>query len=97
MFEYSCLHFPTTTVPHPHLPPSTYAFHLNVEKASEELMWKNLYFFDSTKERTVWIYIHKPLILLSRLGLIEWIENTFTLKDLLLSNMSQEEKTAYTR
>ncbi|KAF4022262.1 hypothetical protein G4228_013963 [Cervus hanglu yarkandensis] len=32
----------------------------------------------------------------SRLGLIEWIENTCTLKDLLLSSMSQEEKKAYT-
>ncbi|XP_010628625.1 DNA-dependent protein kinase catalytic subunit [Fukomys damarensis] len=31
----------------------------------------------------------------SRLGLIEWIENTFTLKDILLNNMSQEEKAAY--
>ncbi|KAL6085809.1 hypothetical protein STEG23_007048, partial [Scotinomys teguina] len=30
-----------------------------------------------------------------RLGLIEWIENTITLKDLLLNNMSKEEKVAY--
>ncbi|XP_042110110.1 DNA-dependent protein kinase catalytic subunit [Ovis aries] len=32
----------------------------------------------------------------SRLGLIEWIENTCTLKELLLSSMSREEKKAYT-
>ncbi|KAK2094828.1 hypothetical protein P7K49_026244, partial [Saguinus oedipus] len=31
----------------------------------------------------------------SRLGLIEWLENTVTLKDLLLNTMSQEEKAAY--
>ncbi|XP_057593505.1 DNA-dependent protein kinase catalytic subunit isoform X2 [Hippopotamus amphibius kiboko] len=31
----------------------------------------------------------------SRLGLIEWLENTCTLKELLLSSMSREEKAAY--
>lgn len=39
----------------------------------------------------------KHCILFFRLGLIEWIENTMTLKDLLLNNMSKEEKVAYSR
>jgi DNA-dependent protein kinase catalytic subunit len=43
------------------------------------------------------ILICKYFVLFFRLGLIEWIENTMTLKDLLLSNMSQEEKVANNR
>lgn len=77
-------------------------FTFNVEKVTEELTWRNLFCFDSTElfcseERGVWVCVHKLFILLFRLGLIEWIENTFTLKDFLLSNMSREEKAAYTR
>ncbi|XP_045042014.2 DNA-dependent protein kinase catalytic subunit isoform X3 [Desmodus rotundus] len=47
-------------------------------------------------QRNMQLKTYHVIPMTSRLGLIEWIENTFTLKDLLLSNMSQEEKTAYT-
>lgn len=39
----------------------------------------------------------KRCILFFRLGLIEWIENTMTLKELIFNNMSKEEKVAYSR
>ncbi|XP_053516892.1 DNA-dependent protein kinase catalytic subunit isoform X2 [Artibeus jamaicensis] len=48
-------------------------------------------------QRNMQLKTYHVIPMTSRLGLIEWIENTFTLKDLLLSNMSQEEKIAYTR
>ncbi|KAF6100707.1 protein kinase, DNA-activated, catalytic subunit [Phyllostomus discolor] len=48
-------------------------------------------------QRNMQLKTYHVIPMTSRLGLIEWIENTFTLKDLLLSNMSEEEKTAYTR
>ncbi|XP_066122188.1 DNA-dependent protein kinase catalytic subunit isoform X1 [Saccopteryx bilineata] len=47
-------------------------------------------------QRNMQLKIYHVIPMTSRLGLIEWIENTFTLKELLLSNMSQEEKAAYT-
>uniref|UniRef100_A0A0K8RIS6 Putative dna-dependent protein kinase catalytic subunit n=1 Tax=Ixodes ricinus TaxID=34613 RepID=A0A0K8RIS6_IXORI len=47
-------------------------------------------------QRNMQLKTYHVIPMTSRLGLIEWIENTFTLKDLLLSNMSQEEKIAYT-
>ncbi|XP_077622037.1 DNA-dependent protein kinase catalytic subunit [Crocuta crocuta] len=47
-------------------------------------------------QRNLQLKTYRVIPMTSRLGLIEWIENTFTLKDLLLSNMSQEEKAAYT-
>ncbi|XP_054564392.1 DNA-dependent protein kinase catalytic subunit isoform X1 [Eptesicus fuscus] len=47
-------------------------------------------------QRNMQLQTYHVIPMTSRLGLIEWIENTFTLKELLLSNMSQEEKAAYT-
>ncbi|XP_045311337.1 DNA-dependent protein kinase catalytic subunit isoform X1 [Leopardus geoffroyi] len=47
-------------------------------------------------QRNMQLKTYRVIPMTSRLGLIEWIENTFTLKDLLLSHMSQEEKAAYT-
>ncbi|XP_008767155.1 DNA-dependent protein kinase catalytic subunit isoform X1 [Rattus norvegicus] len=46
-------------------------------------------------QRNMQLRTYRVVPMTSRLGLIEWIENTMTLKDLLLSNMSQEEKVAY--
>ncbi|GAB1300036.1 DNA-dependent protein kinase catalytic subunit [Apodemus speciosus] len=46
-------------------------------------------------QRNMQLRTYRVVPMTSRLGLIEWIENTVTLKDLLLSNMSQEEKVAY--
>ncbi|XP_073924597.1 DNA-dependent protein kinase catalytic subunit isoform X2 [Castor canadensis] len=48
-------------------------------------------------QRNMQLRTYRVVPMTSRLGLIEWIENTLTLKDLLLNNMSQEEKAAYTR
>ncbi|XP_075405763.1 DNA-dependent protein kinase catalytic subunit [Tenrec ecaudatus] len=48
-------------------------------------------------QRNMQLKTYQVIPMTTRLGLIEWIENTFTLKDLLLSTMSQEEKTAYMR
>uniref|UniRef100_A0A8C7C4I0 DNA-dependent protein kinase catalytic subunit n=1 Tax=Neovison vison TaxID=452646 RepID=A0A8C7C4I0_NEOVI len=48
-------------------------------------------------QRNMQLKTYHVIPMTSRLGLIEWIENTFTLKDFLLSNMSREEKAAYTR
>ncbi|XP_045147611.1 DNA-dependent protein kinase catalytic subunit [Echinops telfairi] len=48
-------------------------------------------------QRNMQLKTYQVIPMTSRLGLIEWIENTFTLKDLLLITMSQEEKTAYLR
>ncbi|XP_006170510.1 DNA-dependent protein kinase catalytic subunit [Tupaia chinensis] len=45
-------------------------------------------------QRNMQLRTYRVVPMTSRLGLIEWIENTLTLKDLLLSNMSQEEKAA---
>ncbi|XP_058420517.1 DNA-dependent protein kinase catalytic subunit isoform X2 [Diceros bicornis minor] len=47
-------------------------------------------------QRSMQLRTYQVTPMTSRLGLIEWIENTFTLKELLLSNMSQEEKATYT-
>ncbi|KAM5211726.1 DNA-dependent protein kinase catalytic subunit isoform 1-T1 [Hipposideros larvatus] len=47
-------------------------------------------------QRNMQLKTYHVIPMTSRLGLIEWIENTLTLKELLLSNMSQEEKAAYT-
>ncbi|XP_044101560.1 DNA-dependent protein kinase catalytic subunit isoform X1 [Neovison vison] len=47
-------------------------------------------------QRNMQLKTYHVIPMTSRLGLIEWIENTFTLKDFLLSNMSREEKAAYT-
>ncbi|XP_044937720.1 DNA-dependent protein kinase catalytic subunit isoform X2 [Mustela putorius furo] len=46
-------------------------------------------------QRNMQLKTYHVIPMTSRLGLIEWIENTFTLKDFLLSNMSREEKAAY--
>ncbi|XP_074175096.1 DNA-dependent protein kinase catalytic subunit isoform X2 [Rhinolophus sinicus] len=46
-------------------------------------------------QRNMQLKTYHVIPMTSRLGLIEWIENTLTLKELLLSNMSQEEKAAY--
>ncbi|XP_051006522.1 DNA-dependent protein kinase catalytic subunit [Acomys russatus] len=46
-------------------------------------------------QRNMQLRTYRVVPMTSRLGLIEWIENTMTLRDLLLSNMSQEEKVAY--
>ncbi|XP_006860145.1 PREDICTED: DNA-dependent protein kinase catalytic subunit [Chrysochloris asiatica] len=46
-------------------------------------------------QRNMQLKTYQVIPMTTRLGLIEWIENTFTLKDLLLNNMSPEEKAAY--
>uniref|UniRef100_A0A8C5V850 DNA-dependent protein kinase catalytic subunit n=1 Tax=Microcebus murinus TaxID=30608 RepID=A0A8C5V850_MICMU len=46
-------------------------------------------------QRDMQLRTYRVVPMTSRLGLIEWIENTVTLKDLLLNSMSQEEKAAY--
>lgn len=46
-------------------------------------------------QRNMQLRTYRVVPMTSRLGLIEWIENTFTLKDILLNNMTQEEKAAY--
>ncbi|KAK7807495.1 hypothetical protein U0070_006783, partial [Myodes glareolus] len=46
-------------------------------------------------QRSMQLRTYRVVPMTSRLGLIEWIENTMTLKDLLLNNMSKEEKVAY--
>lgn len=46
-------------------------------------------------QRNMQLRTYRVVPMTCRLGLIEWIENTMTLKDLLLSNMSKEEKVAY--
>ncbi|XP_062044500.1 DNA-dependent protein kinase catalytic subunit isoform X2 [Lepus europaeus] len=47
-------------------------------------------------QRNMQLRTYRVVPMTSRLGLIEWIENTCTLKDLLLNNMSREEKASYT-
>ncbi|XP_058131499.1 DNA-dependent protein kinase catalytic subunit [Dasypus novemcinctus] len=46
-------------------------------------------------QRSMQLKTYQVIPMTTRLGLIEWIENTLTLKELLLSSMTQEEKTAY--
>ncbi|XP_027269233.1 DNA-dependent protein kinase catalytic subunit isoform X1 [Cricetulus griseus] len=46
-------------------------------------------------QRNMQLRTYRVMPMTCRLGLIEWIENTTTLKDLLLSSMSKEEKEAY--
>ncbi|XP_042541900.1 DNA-dependent protein kinase catalytic subunit [Dipodomys spectabilis] len=46
-------------------------------------------------QRNMQLKTYHVVPMTSRLGVIEWIENTLTLKELLLNNMSQEEKAAY--
>eukprot|EP00069_Balaena_mysticetus_P017385 bmy_10601T0 len=47
-------------------------------------------------QRGLQVTTYRVVPMTSRLGLIEWIESTCTLKELLLSSMSREEKAAYT-
>ncbi|XP_006204718.2 DNA-dependent protein kinase catalytic subunit isoform X2 [Vicugna pacos] len=47
-------------------------------------------------QRSLQVKTYHVVPMTSRLGLIEWIEHTCTLKELLLNSMSQEEKGAYT-
>ncbi|NIG58597.1 DNA-dependent protein kinase catalytic subunit isoform X1 [Pontoporia blainvillei] len=47
-------------------------------------------------QRGLQVTTYRVVPMTSRLGLIEWIESTCTLKELLLSSMSREEKVAYT-
>ncbi|XP_038201173.1 DNA-dependent protein kinase catalytic subunit [Arvicola amphibius] len=46
-------------------------------------------------QRNMQLMTYRVVPMTSRLGLIEWIENTMTLKDFLFNNMSKEEKVAY--
>ncbi|XP_049710414.1 DNA-dependent protein kinase catalytic subunit isoform X1 [Elephas maximus indicus] len=46
-------------------------------------------------QRNMQLKTYQVIPMTTRLGLIEWIENTFTLKELLCNNMSQDEKTLY--
>ncbi|XP_023573460.1 DNA-dependent protein kinase catalytic subunit [Octodon degus] len=46
-------------------------------------------------QRNMQLRTYRVVPMTSRLGLIEWIENTATLKDFLLNSMSAEEKEAY--
>ncbi|XP_077022849.1 DNA-dependent protein kinase catalytic subunit isoform X2 [Tamandua tetradactyla] len=46
-------------------------------------------------QRDMQLKTYQVIPMTTRLGLIQWIENTFTLKELLLNSMTQEEKTAY--
>ncbi|XP_074056019.1 DNA-dependent protein kinase catalytic subunit isoform X1 [Macrotis lagotis] len=46
-------------------------------------------------QRNMRLKTYHVIPMTTRLGLIEWIENTCTLKELLLNNMSEEEKVAY--
>uniref|UniRef100_A0A8C2LHS2 DNA-dependent protein kinase catalytic subunit n=1 Tax=Cricetulus griseus TaxID=10029 RepID=A0A8C2LHS2_CRIGR len=46
-------------------------------------------------QRNMQLRTYRVMPMTCRYGLIEWIENTTTLKDLLLSSMSKEEKEAY--
>ncbi|XP_060058172.1 DNA-dependent protein kinase catalytic subunit [Erinaceus europaeus] len=46
-------------------------------------------------QRNLQLKTYHVVPMTSRIGLIEWIENTLTLKELLLNTMSQEEKAGY--
>ncbi|XP_013210333.1 DNA-dependent protein kinase catalytic subunit [Microtus ochrogaster] len=46
-------------------------------------------------QRNMQLRTYRVVPMTSRLGLIEWIENTMTLKELIFNNMSKEEKVAY--
>ncbi|KAM4865347.1 DNA-dependent protein kinase catalytic subunit [Thomomys bottae] len=46
-------------------------------------------------QRNMQLKTYRVVPMTSRLGVIEWMENTLTLKELLLNNMTQEEKAAY--
>lgn len=46
-------------------------------------------------QRNMHLRTYRVMPMTSRLGLIEWIENTLILKDLLLNSMSKEEKVSY--
>ncbi|XP_037658373.1 DNA-dependent protein kinase catalytic subunit [Choloepus didactylus] len=46
-------------------------------------------------QRSLRLKTYQVIPMTARLGLIEWIENTLTLKELLLNGMTQEEKNAY--
>ncbi|XP_040828526.1 DNA-dependent protein kinase catalytic subunit [Ochotona curzoniae] len=47
-------------------------------------------------QRGLQLRTYRVVPMTSRLGLIEWIENTCTLKELLMTNMSREEREFYT-
>ncbi|XP_049981118.1 DNA-dependent protein kinase catalytic subunit [Alexandromys fortis] len=46
-------------------------------------------------QRNMQLRTYRVVPMTSRLGLIEWIENTMTLKELIFNNMSKEEKVAH--
>ncbi|XP_013928118.1 PREDICTED: DNA-dependent protein kinase catalytic subunit [Thamnophis sirtalis] len=46
-------------------------------------------------QRNMQIKTYQVIPMTTRLGLIEWLENTYTLKEFLLKNMSEQEKTRY--
>lgn len=46
-------------------------------------------------QRNMQLRTYRVVPMTSRLGLIEWIENTMTLKELIFNNMSKEEKVAF--
>ncbi|XP_053414339.1 DNA-dependent protein kinase catalytic subunit [Nycticebus coucang] len=48
-------------------------------------------------QRDMQLRTYRVVPMTSRLGLIEWIENTITLKDLLWNSMSPEERAAHSR
>ncbi|XP_048223408.1 DNA-dependent protein kinase catalytic subunit [Perognathus longimembris pacificus] len=47
-------------------------------------------------QRSLRLHTYRVVPMTSRLGVIEWIENTVTLKELLLTSMSPGERAAYT-
>ncbi|XP_058033644.1 DNA-dependent protein kinase catalytic subunit [Ahaetulla prasina] len=46
-------------------------------------------------QRNMQIKTYQVIPMTTRLGLIEWLENTYPLKDFLLKNMSEQEETCY--
>ncbi|XP_039189656.1 DNA-dependent protein kinase catalytic subunit isoform X1 [Crotalus tigris] len=46
-------------------------------------------------QRNMQIKTYQVIPVTTRLGLIEWLENTYTLKEFLLKNMSEQEKNCY--
>uniref|UniRef100_A0A670Y1A7 DNA-dependent protein kinase catalytic subunit n=1 Tax=Pseudonaja textilis TaxID=8673 RepID=A0A670Y1A7_PSETE len=48
-------------------------------------------------QRNMQIKTYQVIPMTTRLGLIEWLENTYTLKEFLLKNMSEQEKNCYNR
>ncbi|XP_070603834.1 DNA-dependent protein kinase catalytic subunit [Erythrolamprus reginae] len=46
-------------------------------------------------QRNMQIKTYQVIPMTTRLGLIEWLENTYTLKEFLLKNMSEQERSCY--